>query len=120
MKTGCSLRELFSFPGFVAGATLRGVFGDPKARIVTLRRRKKRRCVRAVASVAAAATTSVFAVPATCGWRPFRTSVNKNAANAAILFDKFHIMRHLSDALDQVRRDDYKRLQGKDRSYIKG
>ncbi|THD15320.1 hypothetical protein B1808_00005 [Pseudofulvimonas gallinarii] len=53
-------------------------------------------------------------------WRPFRTSVGKNAPNAAIVFDKFHIMRHLSDALDQVRRDEYKRLQGKDRSYIKG
>src|SRR3546814_20171972 len=29
-------------------------------------------------------------------------------------------MRHLSDALDHVRRDEYKRLQCKDRSYIKG
>jgi hypothetical protein len=45
MKTGRSLRELFCFPGFVATATLKGVFGDPKARIVTLRRRKKRPCV---------------------------------------------------------------------------
>ena len=53
-------------------------------------------------------------------WGPFRTSVNKNAASAAIVFDKFHIMRHLSDALDQVRRDEYKRLQGQDRRYIKG
>ncbi|MFC0356565.1 transposase, partial [Pseudofulvimonas gallinarii] len=53
-------------------------------------------------------------------WRPFRTSVGKNAPNAAIVFDKFHIMRHLSEALDQVRRDEYKRLQGQDRSYIKG
>jgi len=53
-------------------------------------------------------------------WRPFRTSVGKNAPNASVVFDKFHIMRHLSDALDQVRRDEYKRLQGKDRSYIKG
>jgi len=53
-------------------------------------------------------------------WRPFRTSVNKNAPQAAIVFDKFHIMRHLSNALDQVRRDEYKRLQGRDRHYIKG
>ena len=52
-------------------------------------------------------------------WRPFRTSVQKNAPNARVVFDKFHIMRHLSDALDQVRRDEYKRLQGKDRSYIR-
>jgi hypothetical protein len=42
MKTGRSLRELFSFPDFVAAATLKGVFGDPKVRIVTLRRRKNR------------------------------------------------------------------------------
>lgn len=53
-------------------------------------------------------------------WRPFRNSVARNAPHAAIAFDKFHILRHLGDALDQVRRDEYKRLQGKDRSYIKG
>jgi transposase len=53
-------------------------------------------------------------------WRPFRSSVGKNAPNADIVFDKFHIMRHLSDALDQVRRNEYKRLQGEDRNYIKG
>ncbi len=53
-------------------------------------------------------------------WRPFRNSVGKNAPDADIVFDKFHILRHLSDALDQVRRDEYKRLQGEDRSYIKG
>ena len=33
---------------------------------------------------------------------------------------KFHIMRHLSKALDEVRRGEYKRPQRKDRSYIKG
>lgn len=69
MKTGRSLRELFSFQGFVAAATLKGVFGDPKARVVTLRRRKKRPCARTAATVAAADTTSASAVPATCGWR---------------------------------------------------
>ena len=53
-------------------------------------------------------------------WKPFRNSVMKNAPNARIIFDKFHIMRHLSKALDEVRRSEYKRLSGKDRSYIKG
>ena len=38
----------------------------------------------------------------------------------AIIYDKFHIMRHLSKALDEVRRREYQRLSGKDRSYIKG
>jgi transposase len=53
-------------------------------------------------------------------WRPFRNSVMKNVPQARIVFDKFHIMRHLADALDEVRRSEYRRLVGKDRSYIKG
>lgn len=50
----------------------------------------------------------------------FRNSTQKNAKNARIIYDKFHIMRHLGDALDAVRRSEYKRLSGKDRAYIKG
>ena len=42
------------------------------------------------------------------------------APQAAILFDKFHIMRHLGDALDKVRKAEYARLSGKDRRFIKG
>jgi transposase len=53
-------------------------------------------------------------------WKAFRNSVTKNAPRARIVFDKFHIMRHLSVALDEVRRAEYRRLAGKDRSYIKG
>ena len=53
-------------------------------------------------------------------WKAFRNSTVKNTPNALIIYDKFHIMRHLSKALDQVRREEYKRLSGKDRSYIKG
>jgi transposase len=36
------------------------------------------------------------------------------------LFDKFHVMRHLGEALDQVRKSEYARLSGKERRYIKG
>ncbi|MFC6838891.1 transposase [Xanthomonas theicola] len=53
-------------------------------------------------------------------WRPFRTWVGKNAAKAAIVFDKFPILPRLSDALGRVRRQQYKRLQGKDRASLKG
>ena len=53
-------------------------------------------------------------------WKVFRNSVTNNAPNARIVFDKFHIIRHLSKALDEVRRAEYKRLSGKDRTYIKG
>ena len=53
-------------------------------------------------------------------WKPFRNVTNERAPQAAILFDKFHIMSHLGDALDQVRKMEYARLRGEDRRYIKG
>ena len=53
-------------------------------------------------------------------WKPFRNATNAHAPKAAILFDKFHIMRHLGEALDQVRKSEYGRLSGRDRRYIKG
>lgn len=53
-------------------------------------------------------------------WKPFRNSVQNNIPQARIVFDKIHIMRHLAEALDEVRRREYKRLKGKDRSFIKG
>ena len=53
-------------------------------------------------------------------WRAFSKSTRGNAPNAKILFDKFHVLRHLSEALDQVRKSEYRRLSGTDRRYIKG
>jgi transposase len=53
-------------------------------------------------------------------WKPFRNATAAHAPQAAILFDKFHIMRHLGEALDAVRKSEYARLSGKDRRYIKG
>ena len=53
-------------------------------------------------------------------WRPFRLATAAHAPNAAILFDKFHVMRHLGEALDAVRKSEYGRLAGRDRRYIKG
>jgi transposase len=53
-------------------------------------------------------------------WKPFRKSTKKNAPNASILFDKFHIIRHLQEALDMVRKSEYARLSGKSRKFIKG
>lgn len=53
-------------------------------------------------------------------WKAFKKSSRKNAPAAAILFDKFHVMRHLGEALDRVRKMEYARLSGKDSSYIKG
>jgi transposase len=53
-------------------------------------------------------------------WKAFEKSTKQNAPDAAILYDKFHVMKHLGDALDSVRKAEYYRLSGKDRSYIKG
>lgn len=53
-------------------------------------------------------------------WKAFRNSTVSNAPQAAILFDKFHVLRHLSEALDKVRKQEYARLSGKERKYIKG
>ena len=53
-------------------------------------------------------------------WRAFEPSSVKHAPQAAILYDTFHVMRHLGKALDTVRKQEYKRLAEKDRSFIKG
>ena len=53
-------------------------------------------------------------------WKPFRTSTQNHAPQAAILFDKFHILRHLGEALDKVRKSEYARITGPKRKFIKG
>ena len=53
-------------------------------------------------------------------WKPFRTSTKAHAPEASILFDKFHVLRHLGEALDSVRKSEYARLTGKHRRFIKG
>ena len=53
-------------------------------------------------------------------WKAFEKSAKKNVPQAAILYDKFHVMRHLGEAMDTVRKQEYARLVGKDRSFIKG
>jgi transposase len=53
-------------------------------------------------------------------WKAFYNSTKRHAPRAAILYDKFHVMRHLGEALDKVRKSEYARLAGKDRRFIKG
>ena len=53
-------------------------------------------------------------------WKAFRNSTHRHAPQAAILFDKFHVMRHLGEALDKIRKSEYARLGGKHRQFIKG
>lgn len=55
-------------------------------------------------------------------WQACRNSTLKPepASHAAILFDKFHVRRHLGEALDTVRKTEYARLTGKGRCFIIG
>ena len=53
-------------------------------------------------------------------WKPFRNVTLQQAPDAQIVFDKFHVIRHLSAAIDQVRRSEYKRVSEKERRFIKG
>jgi transposase len=53
-------------------------------------------------------------------WKPFRLATARHASQASILFDKFHVLRHLGDALDQVRKSEYARVSGRQRRFIKG
>ncbi len=53
-------------------------------------------------------------------WKPFRKSTQAHAPHAAVLFDKFHVLRHLGDALDKIRKAEYGRVTGPPRKFIKG
>ena len=54
-------------------------------------------------------------------WKPFRNVTEARAPRAAILYDKFHVLRHLNKAMDAVRKAEYKRLTNRaDRKFIKG
>jgi transposase len=55
-------------------------------------------------------------------WKAFRNSTLKegHAPQALLIYDKFHVLRHLQDALDKVRKSEYSRLTGPGRRFIKG
>jgi transposase len=53
-------------------------------------------------------------------WKAFRNSTRRHAPQARIVFDKFHMMKHLSEEMDNVRRQEYKRVNEKERKFIKG
>jgi transposase len=53
-------------------------------------------------------------------WKLFHNATNIYAPPAAILFDKFHVIRHLGKALDHLRKSEYAHVAGKQRRFIKG
>ncbi len=53
-------------------------------------------------------------------WAAYAKLVREYAPNAKILFDRFHIVKHLNEAVDAVRRDQWRRLSSKERVTFKG
>ena len=53
-------------------------------------------------------------------WKPFENAARVHIPQAAILYDKFHIIAHLGKSLDTVRKNEYERLSGSKRRFIKG
>ena len=51
-------------------------------------------------------------------WQPYIEVVKDRAPQAALVFDKFHIVRHLMEALDQVRRDEIREKGPQHKAYV--
>jgi transposase len=52
-------------------------------------------------------------------WAPYAKLVREHATNAQILFDRFHIVKHLHEAVEEVRRSEMRRLSVKERVVFK-
>jgi transposase len=53
-------------------------------------------------------------------WEPFRLSIEQWAPQCKIVYDKFHIIQHANDAIDEVRRAEFFRQGKHKRGLIKG
>jgi transposase len=53
-------------------------------------------------------------------WQAFENSVRSHAPQAAIVHDKFHISKHLNEAVDKVRRQEHKSLKKEDDQRLTG
>lgn len=53
-------------------------------------------------------------------WEPYRLSLAQWAPHCRIVYDKFHIMQHANDAVDEVRRAEFFRKGGRMRGLVKG
>jgi transposase len=53
-------------------------------------------------------------------WEPYRLSIEQWAPNCRIVYDKFHVMQHANQAIDEVRRAEFFRKGGRLRGLVKG
>jgi transposase len=53
-------------------------------------------------------------------WAPFTQSLAQWVPQCRIVYDKFHVLRHANDAIDEVRRAEFFRKGGESRGVMKG
>ena len=53
-------------------------------------------------------------------WEGFTNSIHQHAPQCRIVYDKFHILQHANQAIDEVRRAEFFRKGGKMREVVKG
>jgi len=53
-------------------------------------------------------------------WAPYAKLVKDHAPRAQLLFDRFHIVKHLNEAVDAVRRELWRRVTAKEKVAVKG
>jgi transposase len=53
-------------------------------------------------------------------WAPYAKLVKDHAPQAQLLFDRFHIVKHLNEAVDAVRRELWRRVTAKEKVAVKG
>ena len=53
-------------------------------------------------------------------WEPYRLSIQEWVPNCRIVYDKFHILQHANEAVDEVRRAEFFRKGGRMRGLVKG
>jgi hypothetical protein len=80
MKNHNRLVDIYRFPGFVPQTTVRGIFGEPLAVVITLRRCRKKRAAEGADNPTARITTSDPAASAT--W-PVATNTSISPSRSA-------------------------------------
>ena len=53
-------------------------------------------------------------------WEPYKASIQEWSPNCAMVYDKFHIMQHVNQAVDEVRRAEFFRKGARMRGVVKG
>lgn len=53
-------------------------------------------------------------------WDPYIAAIKARAPQAAIVFDKFHVIRNYSKVIDRVRIDEFKKAEKEDKLVLKG